>query len=154
MTRIARVLAAFALASPLLSACGPQTPGPTVGRVVVAWDEAQHELEEFDGQPPRQLLTTEQEWEAWVESLPTAMQEANASAIEAVVMDDSVLLVAVWNRCTQVGTVVDEGDGAVRFVVHDPEPDTLCAWSPMQVQVWDLPLSQLGVERAEVHLVP
>lgn len=153
MTRLVRALAACALAAPLLSACAAQAPDPTVGRVLVAWDEAQDDLEEFDGQPPTQLLATEQEWEDWAASLPAAMQEANAAALEAVTMDDSVLLVAVWNRCTEVGSVVDEGDGAVRFVVHDPEPDTLCAWSPMQVQVWDLPLSELGVERTEVHLV-
>lgn len=142
------------LLAALLPACSTVLPEATVGHVVVEWDEATDAIEGFDKQADPLLLSTEAQWQDWVDALPGEMREARNDAIEAVDLDDSVLLVAVWGRCTEEGNVADVGGGAVRFELHDPEPHTLCAWSPIQVQVWDLPLSELDVERGEVHLVP
>lgn len=154
MRRTLAALAACALSAPLLSSCAALFPGATVGDVVVSWDEGSDGLEGFDKRSPTFLISSEAQWQEWLASLPGEMREARAEEISRVDLDDSVLLVAVWPRCTEVGSVLDEGRGAVRFEIDDPEPNTVCAWSPTQVQVWDLPLSQLGVERAEVHLVP
>lgn len=147
-------LSAIAVLAAPLTACGPLLPGATVGHVVVQWDEATHDLSGFDKRAPVRIIATEEDWLDWLEELPPAMRDANGAAVEQVDLDDSVLLVAAWPRCTEVASVEDGGGGAVRFALRDPEPETMCAWSPTQVQVWDLPLSQLGVERGEVHLVP
>lgn len=141
-----------------LNACTVGSPDPTVeptevGQVIIHWDEAQdHPLDWEAVSWGATLLHDDAAWRTWVDELPEEMREFRGDALAEVTLDEHVIVVAVWDRCQETSAVLHDGDGNLRFVVVPPDETVLCYWSPRQVEVWQIPLDVLGVDRSDVSL--
>lgn len=153
-----------ALALLALSVAGCRSPigtwaaDPTVGTLVQSWSQAQDEerpgverlAPDFVG---GRLITTEGAWKAFRQKLPASLRtQAARRALARVDLRDSVVVIGSYGKCTEVSSIIDHGDGTLEFHVEG-DPDTNCAWSPQQLEVWQVPLAETGADRSDVHLV-
>lgn len=138
------------------TACSPRsTPeeqAQRVGSLVVAWAEAEQELE-----PPLEietlvLITSDEEWDRWLATLPALMRETRSREIDAVDLDSSVLVIGEYGDCDVTSSVIHKGEGALAFQSLQGEPPVVCAWSPLRVEVWRVTLHELGVGVEDVSL--
>ena len=127
----------------VLSACGvagigSSDPDPDATRLA-AWSEAtaidQAQREEWhDPQLRTRLVDTDEEREDAITTLPSSVPTAEVARVRAVGLDESVLVIAVFNRCTETSRLVLD-DGALRLVI-DRDEGSVCGWAPVQVEAW------------------
>jgi hypothetical protein len=157
MRRKARVVVAVLVAAGLSAGCdlpgrwtgdGPGHGGREVGEHVARWTEADSG-EEWTSEVRQRdpvLLATQAERDTWVATLPTAADhDAVAAELAGVDLDEHVLVVGAYDRCTESSRVrLRTGDDGpvLRFEVWTDEPDTLCAWSPATLDAWAVPVSE------------
>ncbi|WP_147454038.1 hypothetical protein [Tessaracoccus antarcticus] len=143
------VIAVSVTALLLLTGCTT----PSVGTVVISWHE---ESKDPVGQQVLMqgatLLADQGAWDQWVKDLPADMRQARTGELGDVTLTDGVAVVAVWNRCTESSEILHTGHGTLEFHVIEDEAQTMCAWSPRRVEVWNVPLESLGVGREDVTL--
>ena len=129
-------------------------PAPvSVGSVAVSWHEENDEpvgKEVLDSGAT--LLRDQGAWDEWVDALPVDMRQAREGELQAVSLDGSVAVVAVWDRCVETSHITHAGDDTLQFTVTTDRPDTECEWSPRRVEVWDILLADLNVSRDKVIL--
>ena len=155
-----RTLVALILLA-VLTACDaapiPEPKGTSVGTVAVRWAEDSQSGESelsFEGVTPSALLLRDEaEWSDWLDALPAGFVEAEQDAVEAVDLSDAVLVASVWSKCKEYSRLAHLGEGHLLFRVISEEPMTNCYWSPLQVEVREVPLEALGVDRDAVELV-
>lgn len=98
------------------------------------------------------LVRDSDEREAFVADLPPSK---DSSAIEAVDMDEHILVVGGSANCDRRGRVLTDGERtSVWFSDVDATPDQEihCVWAPLTVQAWRVPLEQLdGAEPSELE---
>lgn len=116
-----------------------------VGTLLAGWSEAFDDRDavyRFQG-PPR-LVREPAELRSLVE---LASPELDTTEIESVDLDEVVLVVGSYPQCDEYSSVEVADDGAaVHFTVTKPDPENPieCAWSPMQVDVWEVPRASLA----------
>lgn len=144
-----------------LFGCSPPTEGPEeVGELVTTWSQAGHEIQDLEAVLARDhdgttLLRDAAERDAFVAGLDP---DLDSSAVEAVDMDEHVLVVGGYAKCDTRGQVLSDPDHqAVWFTVVDPTPDTeiVCEWAPFTGEMWQVPLAQLaGADPSQLHHRP
>lgn len=149
-------VAPFALSSDPLGV--PRSESQRVGSLLGSWaedtigsEDLEVVLDEHAG-----ILRTTEEAQAFADALLRALQAQDESVtaqevalIGEVEMDESTLAVVGYDKCTQTSSVRIQADHNppllwVRFT--DPEPKTLCHWSPLTIDVWRVPVSDLDGE--------
>lgn len=153
-----RSAVALLLLGAVLAGCRWDTDGPgarlpvaQVGSLVHRWAESdsaeapgvravrRHHLEP-------QLITDEQQWSRFVRGLPASLRTTEARQdLDRVDLRHSVVVVAAYGKCTEVSHLEDRGDARLAFVVTS-DPKTNCAWSPTQLEIWQVGLDELGVD--------
>ena len=137
-----------------VAACdAPNPPVDRVGRAVVQWDEESRDPLPQAATSEGTLLRDEAAWQAWLDTLSPEMVELKQQQLSAVSLEGAVVVVATWGRCTEEARIADLGGGRIAFQVINTDPSVVCAWTPMRVQVWQVPLTDLGVTAGEVELV-
>ncbi|WP_109507027.1 hypothetical protein [Nocardioides speluncae] len=122
-----------------------QTEGQ-VGSLVTDWSQAEYgdsDLEALTNDDTL-LLTDEAERAAWLATLP---KELDGAPVTEVDLSENLLVVGGYHKCMEQGRVVAEPDRAtVRFTTYIAPEDrnTNCGWAPYTVEVWQVPLSELG----------
>lgn len=150
-----RGLAALTVLVALLPGCsllgldGEGRPaGDPVGELVVGWSEADHEPEDLrdltdPGDGTTYLLRDGADRDDF---LATLSPDLDGAPVEAVDMAEHVLVVGSFNQCVNQGQVVfDAGSSRLWFedVVAPEDEGTMCEWSPLTVQVWQVPHDDL-----------
>lgn len=137
-----RPLTALALAVAALAAgCGDDRPPATpeqraVGRLLVAWSEADHDPDAVARLPDLALVDDADDL---AELVARAGPELDTTALEGVDVDRHLLVVGAYPRCDETSqVVVAEGGRELRFAVRSPTADAplVCDRSPRQVDVW------------------
>lgn len=164
--RTSSLLSALSLALVgLLPGCAGDEPGAgqEVGTLELSWgqDGAAGDLVTEVRVPPEGLLlATPAERDVWLDSLPDALREPGATGsgsvadLDAADLEDEVLVVGSFPSCTEQGMVLLDPDTepvSLWFHVDRPEDGYLCEWSPVQLQVWSVPLAEIGGEAPD-HL--
>lgn len=90
------------------------------------------------------VLPDQASLDRWRESLPPSVAASFAAA--APLYPDEVAVVAYYGRCTEYSVLSHNGGGQLAYHVIDPEPQTLCAWSPTQLEVYVVALADLDVD--------
>lgn len=132
----------------VLSACGAAGIGssdPDATRLT-AWSEAtatdQTQREEWhDPQLRTRLVDTDEEREDAITALPSSVPTAEVARVRAVGLDESVLVIAVYAKCTETSRLVLD-DGVLRLVI-DRDEGSVCGWAPVQVEAWSVPRENL-----------
>lgn len=145
------VLAGWALVA-VLALLGGCTGAPVVetrSRLVASWSEATDDwvAEVASGAGSTVLVTTDAERDAWIDGLPDAVEPDEVARVEHVDLAEELLVIGGYPRCMEHSRVEVDGEtGEVRFVVYVPHEDegTVCGWSPMTIDVWAVPLEELG----------
>ncbi|KGN35126.1 hypothetical protein N798_04255 [Knoellia flava TL1] len=145
--RTARVVPLLALAAAAASAtagCGAGVlPGLTGGdptsRLVVTWSEStahsRADRDEWgDAQLRTRLVADDAQRRELLASLPSVVGPDERAPVEAVDLDEEVLVVGVYNKCTEKSHV--ERDGSSLRLVIERDSDTNCGWAPRTVDVW------------------
>ncbi|MEJ7720824.1 MAG: hypothetical protein WKF58_10420 [Ilumatobacteraceae bacterium] len=120
-----------------------------VGEQVASWSEGNGSV---DGEALRKvksegsatLLRTAAARDAFVDSLPAGLDPGELASID---LDTNLLVVGAYPKCMEEARVLtDAAHTSVWFHVYVPERDagTVCAWSPHTVEVWKVPLAELG----------
>lgn len=131
-------------------------PGPplvTVGALVATVDESTLSLEALvdavEGDVVRITTGAERDDLAQALAVPGEVVEA----VKSVDLSTHVVVAGGYPRCTEVSRVLLDAarePPGLTFSVHDPEPGVLCAWSPFTVDVWAVPLAEVGEQRPEL----
>lgn len=145
--RVARLVAFLTLAAAAVSAtsgCGagmlPGLPGDDpASRLVVTWSESTAHSravrdEWRDGQLHTRLVVDDTQRRDLLALLPSVVGPEERAPVEAVDLDEEVLVVGVYNKCTETSHI--ERDGSSLRLVIEREPDTNCGWAPLTVDVW------------------
>ena len=149
MRRI-RSLAMCAMSALMLAGCSvPETP---VGSVVMSWsDPDDNNLLDLGDLAGETLLRDQAAWDAWVKNdLSQEMYDARSQQLRDYSLEDNVVVVEVWGRCTQTSRMMVKDGGTLEFQII--ENQTACAWTPTYVDVWEIPLEDLNVAREDVRL--
>lgn len=130
---------------------GP-TPGPSgdaVGMLQQHWMQFDSDLGDavlaYKNQHPSPILIKDQpEYDAWQSTLPAKMQPD----AEGITLDEQVAVAGYYNKCMEVSSIQNLGDGKIEFDVSIPPEDegTMCGASPMHVELWIVDLDELGVD--------
>ena len=120
-----------------------------VGEQVAFWSEGNgsvdgEALRKVKSDGPATLLRTAAERDAFVDSLPA---ELDPGELDSIDLDTNLLVVGAHPKCMEEAKVLtDPAHRSVWFHVYVPERDvgTMCAWSPHTVEVWKVPLAELG----------
>lgn len=159
------IIAALALVASMLTGCRAPIPGvrvpenPHVGSIVHSWSEGVSAeapgvlAVARDHRQPR-LITEKAQWRTFVDELPTSLRTAEAARdIDRVTLKDSVVVIATYGKCTEVGHLESRGSGALHFGLTS-DSNVNCVWAPTQLEVWQVHLDDLRVtDRSDVHLV-
>ncbi|MGY6502813.1 MAG: hypothetical protein ACXIVQ_18190 [Acidimicrobiales bacterium] len=140
-------------AQDLLAWVPPQqatAPGDVVGELVDSWSENDVTYRALEFVDDDLILRTAAQRDQFVES---AGPELDTSAVEAVDMDDHVLVVTSWFRCFTDAELRVSPDGSRIHVaiVSAGDEDVVCDYAPRQVEVWsvDRSLVTAGVTLAD-----
>lgn len=143
----------------LASGCDNVVPPASVGTRVLSHSQSgngdvrlAYEASEADAV----LLTDQAAFDAWFGSLPPSVQDDLQDDAGAVDLTAAFAVVGYYPRCQEESRVLDRGEGAVTFDVYVPEgkEEILCAWSPIQLDVYRVGLDEVGVsDAAEVKIV-
>lgn len=124
-----------------------------VGELAYAWSQEDvDDIQAYDDtHDDVVLLRTAQEWADWRATITAEMVEHAGSELDGVTVDGAVLVVGTYDKCMEQSRIEHLGGGALRFDVYiAPEhQNTACAWSPLQVEVWTVPLDALDVDSAD-----
>lgn len=128
----------------------PTTPVGAVGSLVGSVDESTLPREVLertvDGAV---LITTEADRDALAEAL-------GLPSVEGVDLSRHLLVAGSYPRCAETSQVLlDTGrePPGLRFVVRRASPETVCAWSPLTIDVWAVPRTALDGTDGEPELV-
>ena len=120
--------------------------------LVASWSQVDFDYEllvPIAGTSPRdaRLVVTDAAREAMIASVAPELDAppGTVAAIEAVDLGASLIVVGAYPRCTETGQVSTDGE-QLWFEAMEPDSGTLtaCYWSPLQVEVWRVPLDALG----------
>lgn len=144
-TTIATVCAVTALTTlagcSLLTWVGKDDAGQ-VGSLVTRWSQTEYDNKELQAVADADtlLLTDEAERDAWLATLPKAL---DGTPVAEVDLSKNLLVVGGYHRCMEQGRVLAD---PVRFTTYVAPEDrnTNCAWSPYTVEVWQVPLSEVA----------
>jgi len=120
-----------------------------VGEQVAFWSEGNGSvdgtaLRKVKSEGSATLLRTAAARHAFVDSLPAGLDPGELASID---LDTNLLVVGAYPKCMEEARVLtDPAHRSVWFHVYVPERDvgTMCAWSPHTVEVWKVPLAELG----------
>lgn len=133
------VLAAAVASAAVLStaACGVWSAEPE-SRLVIGWSESTHrDLEGGGSDTPgmrTRLVAEDEQRRDFLDLLPSSVPAAERATVEAVDLTDEVLVIGVYNKCTETSHVTMDGD-FLRFVVERDE-GVDCGWAPVQIDVY------------------
>lgn len=125
-----------------------------VGTLVASWSEAAHDpvlLEAIAGRNPADavLITQDSELNELLAGLDPSLDDppGTLERLAAVDLTEHVLVAGAYPRCADAGSVVSAG-GRVWFQVtaNDEDGPIACAWSPLEVEIWQVPLADVGGE--------
>lgn len=129
--------------------CAPPSPDEGVEstiRLLGSWSQAYPEGEWVGDVMPvgTVVIRTDAERDDWMASLPAGVAEDDATvdAVRDVDLDEALLVVGGYYRCTESSTV-SVVDGEPEFEVLPGDDRTNCAWSPAVIDVWRVPLEVL-----------
>lgn len=132
------------------SALGPEPAGEEIG----SWSQGDDSHREWvDEAMPIEtvVLGSDADREAWLEDVPgDAADEDSFDSVRAVDLDESVIVIGGYPRCTEHSVVTVSGDDEVAFEVRDDEEDTACGWSPYTIDAWSVPLELTDGQVPEV----
>ncbi|MFV0533446.1 MAG: hypothetical protein ACK5MR_07325 [Cumulibacter sp.] len=127
-----------------------------VGDLVQTWTQFDDDMNDAvldytSAHAPRLLLHDQDEYDAWVDDIPTEM----AAAAEDITLDDQVAIVGYYSKCMEQSGVFHLGGGELRYDVWIvPEDEgTLCEAAPQHVELWVIDLEDLDVDAADVELI-
>jgi hypothetical protein len=119
----------------------PVSPPPSPATLVASWSQADVDrLGDVEVAP--QVIGDDAARDSFLAALPRGLDDASVAEVEAVDLDESVLVTGGYHRCTEFSYVVISGVGPT-FEVSDGEPGVACGWSPYTVDVWAVPRSAL-----------
>ncbi|OYN89064.1 hypothetical protein [Parenemella sanctibonifatiensis] len=143
-----RGLVLLVVAGLILSGCSLFGP-VRVGTRLANWSE--QNIGELGEPRPRQLLIVDDAaWQQWLAEQPPEIRESAPDPD----FSTAVVVAGSYPRCFDVSEVWDDGDGVLRFDTWIPRDKRTvsCAWSPVELEIWQVALAELGVERGEVRL--
>lgn len=154
MTILERLLVPTGLAAAVLlagcaSAGSPSNPPSgeerrQVGTLVSEWSESTIDPDALARVAGTRLILEEAEREALAVALAP---DVRPDELDAVDLDQSVLVVGAYFRCDEHSVVSIDGAGALlEFEVVKPAGDVACEWSPLQVDVWSIDRAVLADE--------
>lgn len=141
---------ALLLALSTLAGCGDDgaaAGSEPIGSLLTSWSEAiddRDAVSRFQGGP--RLVAESAELDAVID---LASPELDTNDIEGVDLNELVLVVGAFPECDELSSVEAADDGAtLRFTVIKPDPDNPvdCEWSPLRVDVWEVPRGELADE--------
>lgn len=141
-----RLLAVAALLA--LTGCwsAPIPPDPIpVGERILAWEDLDRPAA-VGVEVGEALVTDQTSWEGWVAGLPADLTQPRARDIEQVRVEGSVLVAAAWSSCESTSSLVERGPGRLDLVV---ERNRDCEADTTTVEVWQVELDELGVDRPD-----
>lgn len=122
-----------------------------VGQLQQVWAQstsayAEATVSYADTHPQQLLLADQAAYDAWLADLPDAML-AEASKVS---LDEQVAVVGHYGKCMEQSAVFHLGAGQLVYDVWVAEEDegTSCAWSPIQIELWVIDLTDLDVDSA------
>lgn len=139
-----------------VGACaGDDAPAPTgaddlvsVGTSVATWSEESAPAGGVTQDDFAALLRTQDEYDSWLDDLPSPDVTRDALTAE-LDFADSVALVAAHPICDESIRVLTDGAGTIASHAvppADPASRFVCEWSPLRVTVYEVPLADLGVD--------
>lgn len=143
----------------LLGVGGQPEPEP-VGELVAAWSEADHKTEDLrdladPGDEATYLLRDGSARDGFLTDLPPGIDGEDVRAVD---MEDHVLVVGSYHQCVNQGGVnFDAGSSRLWFedFVAPEDEGTVCDWSPLTVEVWAVPHTELGdTDPGDLHTGP
>lgn len=152
------------LAALVLTACEaparelPKAPS-SVGRLMLNLNEGENPEVRAAAEASSEdviLLLGQAEFETWFDGLPATVQENLRPTAGRIDLRGGIAVAGFYPQCKERSRVVSPAPGEVDFVVYIPEEDhgIVCAWSPTQLDVYHVPLADLGVtDPAEVRWV-
>lgn len=147
-----RLLLAGALLLVGVAAGSCRTADETVGRLVASWSEQENPAVTtvLPADSSAILVRDQQEWEAWIVALPSSLRDIADGGLSSFAIEDSVVVVGKYPRCVEQSRILDLGEGQLRFDVFTAPEDegTLCAWAPVQLEVHEVKLADIGVPAA------
>lgn len=127
------------------SGCEPDAPRAVGSDVSVIGEDQDRSVREAAQLRPAPFVLPDQEsLDEWRAALPPAV--ADAFSAVAPRYPDEVAIVAHYPRCTEYSVLSHEGGGQLAYHVIDPEPTTMCAWSPVQLELHVVALADLDVD--------
>lgn len=137
----------------------PRSESQQVGSLLGSWAEGTSGGEDLAAvvEEHAGILRTPEEVQTFSDELLTVLQAQDDGSVtpqevafvSEVEMEENALVVVGFNRCTQASSVRIQADHHptllwVQFT--DPEPKTLCHWSPLTIDVWQAPVADLDGE--------
>lgn len=128
---------------------GDDPAGEQMGQLIDTWSEADAEADGLRAladtvEPGGRLLIGDAARDDFVADLP---RDVDGTVVASTGLDDTVLVVGVYHRCMEEGTVRVQPDTShIWFAAFAPpeDRDTVCAWAPLTIEVWSVPHSDLG----------
>lgn len=120
-----------------------------VGSLVASWSQGDHR--EIQQWAPDQtvVLADAAARDRFLDGLPS---EVDTSAVEDIDLAGSFLVLSSYGKCMEESRVwMDRRRTAVWFEVYVPREhrNTACSWSPITVDIWQVPASELDQTPAE-----
>lgn len=116
-----------------------------VGSLVSSWSQAEHEISGLKAlTDDTTVLTTEAERDAWLAEVPKTFDSAPVAEVD---LSKNLLVVGGYSTCMEEGRVLTDPDKTgVWFTTYIAPEDrnTNCDWSPYTVEVWRVPLGEVG----------
>lgn len=148
-----RVLAIIILSALLLPGCAGNGGDTPVGARVLDWNHMRDRIPAQELMVESGIVLTDQaQWESWVAALPESMASRYPEEIEAVDPSDAVVVVVSHMDCRHTSQLRHAGDGALEHHVFQEEAVD-CAAESLVVEVWRVPLEELGVGADDVVLL-
>ncbi|MGC5616973.1 hypothetical protein [Georgenia sp. Z1491] len=151
MVTVASLLAVGACAGDDVPAATGGADGlVSVGTSVATWSEDSAPAGGVTEDDFTALLRTQDEYDSWLDGLPH--QDVTRDPLTAEIdFTDSVALVAAHPICDESIRVLTDGAGTIASDAvppADPASQFVCEWSPLRVNVYEIPLADLGVDSA------
>ena len=140
-------MAAVLAALMLVSGCGVVTgwvEGKVrVGRLLTSWSQADYRDIGRIAPEGSVVVATEEQRAEWLDRLP---EELDGTGMAEADLRESFLVLGSYGKCMEESRVwMDRRRTAVWLEDYVPRADrgTLCGWSPLTIDVWQVPRSAL-----------